>query len=57
MFTGRFGDREDAPNSVFLVSGSTPTLDRGLAVPYAEDAKSDGITIVSVGVGKFEWGK
>ena len=45
MFTVANGDRLDAPNIGIVITDGESSVDRDLTVPYAQDAKADGITV------------
>ncbi len=51
MFTEVNGDRPQAPNVAIVITDGESTRDANLTVQYAIDAKRNGITIVSVGIG------
>lgn len=51
MFTTQNGDRKNAPNIAIVITDGKSTYDHNLTLPYANEAKRAGITIVVIGVG------
>ena len=52
MFTVDRGDRGSAPNIGVVVTDGESNRDKGKTIPYADEAKLAGITMIAVGVGK-----
>lgn len=51
MFTSLNGDRKNAPNIAIVITDGQSTYDHNLTLPYANEAKRAGITIIVIGVG------
>ena len=51
MFKLDRGDRASAPNIGIVVTDGESNRDQGLTIPYANEAKAAGITMIAVGVG------
>jgi len=51
MFTASNGDRGDANNVMVIISDGVDNVERSLTVPYAVDARNNGIYIVTLAVG------
>ena len=51
MFKTSNGDRRGARNVAIVVTDGQANVDRWLTVPYAIDARNDGIYIVTLSVG------
>ena len=52
MFTVEKGDRPDAPNVAILLTDGESSVDKQFTLPQADQARSKGITIYSIGVGE-----
>ena len=50
VFSSENGDRGDANNVAIVITDGVSTWDKNLTIPEAEQARSEGIQIVSVGI-------
>ena len=51
MFTPEKGDRSRAPNIAIVMTDGASSRDAHLTIQYAEEARAEGITIFSIGIG------
>lgn len=51
MFTTPYGSRPNVPHVAVVITDGQSTYDHNLTIPYAQEAKAKGITIVAIGVG------
>jgi collagen type VI alpha len=51
MFTEENGDRPKAPNMAIVITDGESTYDHNKTIPYAQEAKNEGILMISIGVG------
>lgn len=50
VFNPDNGDRAFAPNTAIVITDGVSTFDAEFTIPYANDAKRDGIRILAVGI-------
>lgn len=51
MFTQANGERPQAPNMAIVITDGESTYDHDKTIPYAQEAKAQGILLISIGVG------
>ena len=51
VFRAERGDRSRAPNIGVILTDGVSSRDANLTVPYARDARLDGIILVAIGIG------